>query len=120
MRRFAEASGDSKTGLKLMISGPIFIEKLVGVGWRMMVLGSRLGTLVGTLEPMPMCVLQAHVVARAGATSHRSKESKANHWDHDPLSRILSGTVTRASHDEPMQDGTSGRWGHAFSWRRSR
>ena len=40
-----------------MISGPFFIGNLVGVGCRMMVLGPRLGTLVGTLEPMPMCAL---------------------------------------------------------------
>ena len=36
-----------------MISGPFFIGNLVGVGCRMMVLGPRLGTLVGTLQPMP-------------------------------------------------------------------
>jgi predicted DNA binding CopG/RHH family protein len=33
-----------------MISGPFLIGNLVGVGCRMMVLGPRLGTLVGTLE----------------------------------------------------------------------
>src|SRR2546427_8406865 len=115
-----------------MISGPFFIGSLVGVGGRMMVLGPRLGTLVGTLEPMPMCVLQAHVVPRAGRRrSHPARNpmmvfreqprsgTAVNHWDHDPLSRILSGTVTSASHDGPTHDGTSGRWGHPFSWRRS-
>ena len=40
-----------------MISGPFFIGNLVGVGCRMMVLGPRLGTLVGTLQPTPMCAL---------------------------------------------------------------
>jgi len=54
-RRFAKAAGDYRTGLKLMISGPFFIGMLVvGVGSRMTVLGPRLGTLAGTLEPMPM------------------------------------------------------------------
>ena len=55
--RFAKASGDSRTGLKLMISGPFFIERLVGVGSRMTVLGPRLGTLAGTLEPTTTCAL---------------------------------------------------------------
>jgi len=37
-------------GLKLMISGPFSIENVVGVGCRVMVLLSSLGTLVGTLK----------------------------------------------------------------------
>ena len=28
--------------------------------------------------------------------------------------RILFGTVTSASHEEPTHDGTSGRWGQPF------
>jgi hypothetical protein len=56
-RRFAKAARDHRTGLKSSISGPFFIGNLVGVGCRMMVVGPRLGTLVGTLEPMPMCAL---------------------------------------------------------------
>jgi hypothetical protein len=63
-RRFAKAARNHRTGLKLTISGPFFIGTLVGVGCRVMVLGPRLGTLVGTLEPMPMCALRAHVVVR--------------------------------------------------------
>jgi hypothetical protein len=63
-RRFAKAAENHKTGLKSTISGPFFIGTLVGVGCGMMVLGPRLGTLVGTLEPMPMCALWAHVVQR--------------------------------------------------------
>jgi hypothetical protein len=38
-----------------MISGPFFIETLVGAGWPMMVLEPRLGTLAGTLEPTTTC-----------------------------------------------------------------
>jgi hypothetical protein len=55
---------DYRTGLKLTISGPFFIGNLVGVGCRVMRFGPRLGTLVGTLEPMPMCALRAHVELR--------------------------------------------------------
>lgn len=44
-----------------MISGPFFIGTLAGVGCGMMVLGPRVGTLLGTLEPMPMCARKAHV-----------------------------------------------------------
>jgi hypothetical protein len=54
-RRFAKVARDSRTGLKFMISGPFFIGSLVGVGGRLMVLGPGLGTLAGTLEPMPLC-----------------------------------------------------------------
>jgi hypothetical protein len=49
-------------GLKFTISGPFFIGSLVGVGCRLAVLGPSLGTLAGTLEPMPMCAYQAHIV----------------------------------------------------------
>jgi hypothetical protein len=62
MRRFAKAAGNHRTGLKSMISGPFFIGNLVGVGCRRMGLGPSLGTLAGTLEPMPMCAYQAHIV----------------------------------------------------------
>jgi len=55
-RRFAKAARNPRTGLKSMISGPFFIGVLVGVGCGMMLLGPRLGTLLGTLQPMPMCV----------------------------------------------------------------
>ena len=47
-----------------MISGPFFIGSLVDVGCRLMVLGPGLGTLAGTLEPMPVCAYWAHVVLR--------------------------------------------------------
>jgi hypothetical protein len=63
-RRFAKASGDPRTLLKLTISGPFFIGSLVSVGSRMTVLGPRLGTLAGALEAMPMCAYQAHVMLR--------------------------------------------------------
>ena len=59
---FAKAARDHRTGLKLTISGPFLFGHWVGVGCRMMGLGPRLGTLVGTLQPMPMCALWAHVV----------------------------------------------------------
>jgi hypothetical protein len=52
-------------GLKSMISGPFLIGTLVGVGCRMMVFGPRLGTLVGTRQPMPMSAFWAHVVGTA-------------------------------------------------------
>jgi hypothetical protein len=42
-----------------MISGPFFIGVLVGVGCQMMVLGPRLGTLMGTLSPISMCAFWA-------------------------------------------------------------
>jgi hypothetical protein len=45
----SKAARDHRTGLKSMISGPFFIGTLVGVGCRRMVVGLRLGTLVGTL-----------------------------------------------------------------------
>jgi len=64
MRRFAKATENHRTGLKSMISGPFFIGNLVGVGCGMMVLGPRLGTLLGTRKPMPTCALWAHVVLR--------------------------------------------------------
>jgi len=54
-RRFAKVARDQKTGLKFTISGQFSIGSLVGVGCRLMVLGPSLGTLAGTLEPMPMC-----------------------------------------------------------------
>jgi hypothetical protein len=63
-RRFAKVARDYRTGLKSMISGPIFIGSLVGVVCRMMVLGPGLGTLAGTLEPKPVCAYQAHIVLR--------------------------------------------------------
>jgi hypothetical protein len=46
-----------------MISGPFFIRNMVGVGCRMMVIGLRLGTLLGTLQRTPWCAFRAHVVA---------------------------------------------------------
>ena len=63
-RRFAKAATSHETGLKFTISGPFFIGTLVGVGCGMMVLGPRFGTLLGTLEPMPMCAYQAHIMIR--------------------------------------------------------
>jgi hypothetical protein len=51
-----------RTGLKVTISGPFFIGVVVGVGWLVTGVGRRSGTLLGTLPPMPMCALQAHVV----------------------------------------------------------
>jgi len=56
-RRFAKAARKHRTGLKSTISSPFFHGNLVGVGCRVMVSGPRLGTLLGTLEPMPMCAL---------------------------------------------------------------
>jgi hypothetical protein len=53
--RFAKAARTLRTGLKFTISGPFFIGLLVGVGCRMMVVGPRLGTLLGTLRPTPTC-----------------------------------------------------------------
>jgi hypothetical protein len=43
---------------------PVFIGTLVGVGCRMTVVGPRLGTRLGTLQPTPMCASQAHVVSK--------------------------------------------------------
>jgi hypothetical protein len=43
------------------VSARFFVGNLVGVGCRLMVLGPGLGTLAGTLEPMPMCGSWAHV-----------------------------------------------------------
>jgi hypothetical protein len=54
-RRFAKAARDHRTGLKLTISGPFFIGNLLGVGCRMMVVGLRSGTPLGTLRMTPMC-----------------------------------------------------------------
>ena len=48
-----------------MISGPFLIGTLVGVGCGMMVPGPRLGTLAGTLEPVPLCAPWAHVEGRS-------------------------------------------------------
>jgi hypothetical protein len=42
-------------GLKFTVSGPFFIGSLVGVACRLVVLGTSLGTLAGTLKPMPLC-----------------------------------------------------------------
>ena len=58
----AARARDHRTGLKLMSSGPFLFGLLVGVGWRMMVAGPRLDTLLGTLQPTPMCAYQAHVM----------------------------------------------------------
>jgi hypothetical protein len=55
---------DHRTGLKSMISGPFFVGSLVGVGCRLLDLGPDLGTLAGTLELMPTCAYQAHIVIR--------------------------------------------------------
>jgi hypothetical protein len=38
-----------------MIPGPFLIGNLIGVGYRMLVIGLRLGTLLGTARAMPMC-----------------------------------------------------------------
>jgi hypothetical protein len=56
-------TGDLEMGLESLISGPFFIGRLVGVGFRLIDLGSSLGT----LEPMPMCAYQAHI--RVASTS---------------------------------------------------
>jgi hypothetical protein len=64
----------------------------------------------GVVREHPTMVLRAW--PRSGAA--------ANHWDDDPALTYPVGTVTSASHEEPTHDGTSGRWGHPFSWRRSR
>ncbi len=48
-RRFANAAEDQKTGRNLHGFGPFFIGHLVGVGCRMMDVGLRLGTLLGTI-----------------------------------------------------------------------
>src|SRR5882762_11835192 len=55
---------DHRTGLKSSISGSFFIGTFVGVGCRKMVLGPRMGTLLGTLETTSTCAYQAHVVIR--------------------------------------------------------
>jgi hypothetical protein len=65
-------------GLKSTISGPFFIENLVGVGCRLMVPGPRLGTLVGTLEPMPLCALWAHVGCYAGGSEYFAWDDAKN------------------------------------------
>ena len=44
----------------------------------MMVLGPRLGTLVGTLEPMPMCALWAHVVSTLMAVKYFAWDDAKN------------------------------------------
>ena len=49
-RRLTTNSRPTHLGLKLTISGPFFIGSLVGVGCRMMVVGPRLGTMVGALQ----------------------------------------------------------------------
>jgi hypothetical protein len=43
-----DLNGNHRTGLNAMISGPFFIDSLVGVGCRLMVIGPGLGTLAGT------------------------------------------------------------------------
>jgi hypothetical protein len=58
--RFAKAVRHHTTGQILLDFGPFFVGNLVGVGCRMMTLGPRLGTLVGTLEPMPLCAHRVH------------------------------------------------------------
>ena len=63
----AKAPTNHRTGLKSMISGPFFIGNLVGVGCRIMVVGPRLGTLAGTLQPTPMCAVWAHVDGRVAS-----------------------------------------------------
>ena len=55
---------ESQNGPEIDDFRPVFIGTLVGVGSRMTVLGPRLGTLLGTLETMPMCAYRAHVVLR--------------------------------------------------------
>jgi hypothetical protein len=46
-----------RTGLKSSISGPFFICLLVGVGYRMIVLGPRWGTLLGDAN---VCLVGTH------------------------------------------------------------
>jgi hypothetical protein len=53
-----------RTGLKSTISGPFFIGTLDGVGCRLMAIGTSLGTLAGTPQPMPMCASWAHEALR--------------------------------------------------------
>jgi hypothetical protein len=50
-----QVARDQRTGLKFTISGQFFSGSLVGGRCRVKVLGPSLGTLAGTLEPMPMC-----------------------------------------------------------------
>src|SRR5688500_11446759 len=56
-RRFANAAGNHRAGLKSTISNPFFIGNFVGVRCRRMVVGPRLGTLPGTVASMPICAL---------------------------------------------------------------
>jgi hypothetical protein len=56
-----------------MISGPFFIGTLVGVGCGMIVLGPRLGTLAGTMEPS-QSVLRRKTVKYLGW--HDAKNAK--------------------------------------------
>lgn len=91
-RRFAKVGRDQRTGLKLTISGPFFVGSLVGVGCRLMVLGPSLGTLAGTLEPMPLCASWAHVEGRSRDTTPPSPcplqcvalQLQCTHWK-DPF-----------------------------------
>jgi len=54
--------GNHKTGLKSMNSGPFF-HWWLGYRWVPIDgLWTNLGTLAGTLQPMPMCAFWAHVV----------------------------------------------------------
>jgi hypothetical protein len=48
-RRSRKAARNQRTGLKFTISGPFLFAFVVGVGWRMIKFGPRLGILLGTL-----------------------------------------------------------------------
>ncbi len=66
----------------------------------MMVVGPRLGTLVGTPEPMPMCAPRAHIVftlvgvkhfARLGRREKREAQGRPRHWFEDIVFHIARG-----------------------------
>jgi len=101
--RFAKAAGSHGTGLKSTISGRFFIGSLVGVGCRMMGVGPRAGTLVGTLEPMPMCAFRVHVASHTGT-------GLIQHGRHaiGGDAYALAGRVTGGSFGRSVRYGASG------------
>ena len=95
----AKAARNHRTGLKSMISGPFFIGSLVGVGRRLMDFGPGLGTLAGTLEPMPLCASWAHAEGWSCEPTRQhlaplqcvALQSQCTHW------RIPSWTIRSPS-----------------------
>ena len=97
------------------ISARFFVGNLVGVGCRMMVVGLRSGTLLGTLRMTPMCAFWAHAVLGLRAQPSTSFPSDSYCLRRYASNAGRSSAVTNPrSTTRPSDERIGGRFGGGF------